>query len=198
MKGSSHPLNRGKANAWPPTPWKAPRKEKNRTTSTLSGSRISGTQEDPKRAADSNQITESDEGQDTAAGALQNDPSYRPEYVGRVISYTDPHTNRPEHGLVGNYITKQGYNVLFKYIDDCEPQESEQEWPLQWIEDLLVDEATARAWTNAVTDQDKQNSPTSGKPRQTNVTTVSAKRVRGTLSSVHFPYGFLIFEMNSS
>jgi hypothetical protein len=168
---------------------------------TPSGNRISGTQEDPKGAADSNQRTESDEDPDTAAGALQHDPSYRPEYVGRVVSYTDPDTNRPGHGLVGKYITGQGYNVLFKYIDDCEPQESEKEWPLQWIEDHLVDEATPRAWTNAVTDQDKQNSPPSGKPRQTNVTTVSAKRVRGTLSSVHtvhFPYAFLIFEMNSS
>jgi hypothetical protein len=58
--------------------------------------------------------------------ADDEDPSSRPEYVSRVVSYMDPGTNRPGHGLVGNYIPGEGYNVQFKFIDDLEPQDSEQ------------------------------------------------------------------------
>ncbi len=117
------------------------------------------------------------------------------------MSFTELATNRPAHGLVEKYITGQGYSVLCKYIDELEPPDSVQEWPLQWIEQHLVDEKIAQAWYDALTDQAKQNTATSGASRPTNYPQqkLSSKRRRGTWShNVHFTYAFLTFKMLSS
>jgi hypothetical protein len=90
-------------------------------------------------------------------------------YVGRVVSYTDPDITRPGHGLVGKYIPGEGYNVQFKFIDDLEPQDSEQHCTQDWIEDHLVDAETVRAWTTAVKQQNKKEAP------------LERKRIRGHL-----------------
>ncbi len=146
----------------------SPRKSMaNPTTKGRVRSCVTGTQEDAIPAKDPNPITETVEPHQPTPDPLQNDPSYRSEYVGRVVSFTELATNRPAHGLVENYITGQGYSVLCKYIDELEPPESVQEWPLQWIEEHLVDETTAKAWYDALTDQAKLNSPTSGNSRPT-------------------------------
>jgi hypothetical protein len=157
---------------------------------------VTGTQDDANTATDPNPLTATVEPHDPTPDPLQNDPSYRSEYVGRVVSFTELATNRPAHCLVEKYITGQGYSVLCKYIDELDPPDSVQEWPLQWIEQHLVDEKTAKAWYDALTDQAKLNSPTSGNSGRANYPQqqLSAKRRRGTLSpNVPFTYAFLTF-----
>ncbi len=155
---------------------------------------VTGTQDDANTATDPDPITETVEPHDPTPDPLQNDPSFRAEYVDRVVSFTELATNRPAHGLVVKYITGQGYSVQFTYIDGLDPPESVQDWPLQWIEQHLVDEETAKKWYDALTAQAKQNSPTSGesRPKKKPQQQLASKRRRGTLShNVHFIYAFL-------
>ena len=173
----------------------------NPTTKLRVRSCVTGTQDDANTATDPNPLTETLEPHDPTQDPLQNDPSYRSEYVGRVVSFTELATNRPAHGLVEKYSPGQGYSVQFTYIDGLEPPESVQAWPLQWIEQHLVDQDTAKKWYDALTAQAKQNSPPSGKsrPKKYPQQKLSSKRRRGTLShNVHFTSAFLTFKMLSS
>jgi hypothetical protein len=111
--------------------------------------RIEGTQDEPQDDTNSQEEPHADD----------EDPSSHPEYVDRVVSYTDPGTNRPGHGLVGNYIPGEGYNVQFKFIDDLELQDSEQRCTQDWIEAHSVDVETARARQTAVSQQNQKEAP---------------------------------------
>jgi hypothetical protein len=106
----------------------------------------------------------------------EDDPGHKPDYKGRVVSYTDPDSERPGHGIVGDYIKGQGYHVLFKYTDDLEPSECVDHCPLHWITDTLVDEETANAWNTAMEDARLQDSPLSSRHKK--ATQLPAKRVR--------------------
>ena len=106
----------------------------------------------------------------------EGDPGHIPDYKGRVVSYTDPDSERPGHGIVGDYIKGQGYHVLFKYTDDLEPSECVDHCPLHWITDTLVDEETANAWNTAMEDARLQDSPLSSRHKK--ATQLPAKRAR--------------------
>ena len=106
----------------------------------------------------------------------EGDPGHIPDYKGRVVSYTDPDSERPGHGIVGDYIKGQGYHVLFKYTDDLEPSECVDHCPLHWITDTLVDEETANAWNTAMEDARLQDSPLSSRHKK--ATQLPAKRIR--------------------
>ncbi len=58
----------------------------NPTTKGRVRSCVTGTQEDAIAATDPNPITETVEHHEATPDPLQNDPSYRSEYVGRVVS----------------------------------------------------------------------------------------------------------------
>ena len=105
-----------------------------------------------------------------------DDPEHKPDYKGRVVSYTDPDSERPGHGIVGDYIKGKGYHVLFQYTDDLDPRECVDHCPLHWIADTLVDEDTANAWNTAMEDARKHDSPLSSRHKK--ATTLPAKRVR--------------------
>ncbi len=126
--------------------------------------RIEGTQDETQDDTNSQEKTQADD----------EDPSSRPDYDGRVVSYTDPDTTRPGTGVVGKYIPGEGYNVQFKFVDDLEPQSSELHCTQDWIEEHLVDAETARAWTTAVSQQNQKEAPPTG------------KRARGLFFIFHF------------
>jgi hypothetical protein len=96
----------------------------------------------------------------------EDDLEHKPDYKGRVVSYTDPDSERPGHGLVGDYIKGKGYHVLFKYTDDQEPSECVDHCPLHWINDTLVPEDTANAWNTAIEDARLHDSPQSSRNKK--------------------------------
>jgi hypothetical protein len=106
----------------------------------------------------------------------ENDPGHKPDYKGRVVSYTHPDSERPGHGIVGDYIQGQGYHVLFKYTDDLEPSECVDHCPLHWITDSLVDADTADAWNTAIEEARLHDSPQSS--RQKKAAPLPTKRIR--------------------
>ncbi len=95
------------------------------------------------------------------------------------MSYTDPDTNRPGHGKVGEYIKGQGYHVLFKYTDDLEPTECVDYCPLHWLEASLVDAETANARHTAMEEAKSHDSPTTSRHKK--ASPLQTKRVRETV-----------------
>jgi hypothetical protein len=99
-----------------------------------------------------------------------------PDYRGRVVSYNDPSSKRPGHGLVGEYIEDEGYQVIFKYTDDLEPRDYVDHCPRHWIEESLVAVDAANAWKTAMEDAKKIDSPNS--KQQQNPLLLPSKRQR--------------------
>jgi hypothetical protein len=94
------------------------------------------------------------------------DPGFKPDYKGRVVSYKDPETDRPGHGIVGEYVAGEGYHVLFTYTDDLEPRECVDHCPLHWIDASLVDEAVASAWKTAIAKESLHDSPKNARTKK--------------------------------
>jgi hypothetical protein len=84
-------------------------------------------------------------------GQDNDDDKDFPDYNGRVVSYNDPQSKRPGHGMVGDYIQdEKGYHVTFKYTDDLEPRDCVDHCPRHWIEESLVAVDAANAWKTAM------------------------------------------------
>jgi len=83
---------------------------------------------------------------------LKNKPKRYPDYSGCVLSYTCPKTKRSGHGIVGvcNHGTGT-YEVQFTFTDNQEPYgQTDSSVPLEFVEEHMVDDDVALAWTTAV------------------------------------------------
>ena len=90
-------------------------------------------------------------------------PKRYPDYSGCVVSYTCPESNRPGHGIVGKCNHAEGtYEVTFTFTDNQKPKGTTDSCvPLQFVEENMVDDETALAWTTAVANHLLIDSPTS-------------------------------------
>jgi hypothetical protein len=81
-----------------------------------------------------------------------NKPRRYPDYSGCVVTYTCPKTNRNGHGIVGVCNHELGtYELQLTFSDNKEPSgHTESSVPLELVEENMVDDDTARAWTEAV------------------------------------------------
>jgi len=122
--------------------------------------------------------TNNDEDEAAENGGQDNDDDKDfPDYNGRVVSYNDPQSQRPGHGMVGDYIQdEKGYHVTFKYTDDLDPKECVDYCPRYWIEESLVDTDAANFWKSAMENAKLLDSPTSKQHK--NPPLLPAKRPR--------------------
>ena len=79
-------------------------------------------------------------------------PKRYPDYSGCVVSYTCPESNRPGHGIVGKCNHAEGtYEVQVTFADNDQPKGiTDSSVPLGFLEEHMVDDETALAWTSAV------------------------------------------------
>ena len=84
--------------------------------------------------------------------SVNKKPRRYPDYSGCVLSYTCPKTERRGHGIVG--VCNHGlgtYEVQFTFTDNEEPSgETHSSLPVDFVEQHMVDDDVAIAWTNAV------------------------------------------------
>jgi hypothetical protein len=134
------------------------------------------TQEPPQEKHDGDQ-SKNDDDEDEATYEQENDEDEDfPSYKGRVVTYNDPSSGRPGHGLVGEYIQDEGYEVSFKYTDDLTPRDCVDYCPRYWIEQSLVAVDAANAWKTAMENAKKLDSPNS--KQQQNTLLLPSKRPR--------------------
>ena len=90
-------------------------------------------------------------------------PKRYPDYSGCVVSYTCLLSQRPGHGIVGKCNHAEGtYEVQFTFADNEQPQgQTDSCVPLQFVEEHMVEDEAALAWTTAVARHLLVDSPTS-------------------------------------
>ena len=96
-------------------------------------------------------------------------PKRYPDYSGCVVSYTCPESLRPGHGIVEKCNHAAGtYEVQFTFSDNEEPKgQTDSCVPLRFLEEHMVDDETALAWTSAVAKHLFLDSPTTSKTKDT-------------------------------
>ena len=94
--------------------------------------------------------------------SVKKKPRRYPDYSGCVLSYTCPKTERRGHGIVGVCNHALGtYDVQFTFTDNEEPSgQTDSSLPLEFVEQHMVDDDVAIAWTNAVAQHLLIDSPT--------------------------------------
>ena len=89
-------------------------------------------------------------------------PKRYPDYSGCVVSYICPVSQRPGHGIVGKCNHAEGtYEVQLTFADNEEPKgQTDSCVLLQFVEEHMVDDEAAQAWTSAVARHLLLDSPT--------------------------------------
>jgi hypothetical protein len=106
------------------------------------------------------------------------------DYTNCVLSYNCPETDRPGHGIVGEYVKKQKLFVVnFTFLDNEAPYTQVDMLPLRFLRSHLVDANTAQTWIDEVERHKNIDSPATRKRKAATTHTTNKRnstKINGT------------------